>query len=73
MVGSNIKSGVSIFGVSGNVVSWDRPNTFTYWCVYDSYTYQRGSYFFKFKLVPDFDDVENKTNIITQLPFASTE
>ena len=55
------------------MVSWDRPNTFTYWCAYDSYKKQRTSYILYFVLVPDFDDVENKTNVITQLPFASTQ
>lgn len=73
LVGSNIKKGTSIFRVNGNVVPWDRPNTFTYWCRYTSYTSQGTTYFLNFYLYPSADDVSNQTNRITQLPFASTQ
>ena len=49
LVAANIKNGVSIFGVSGNMVSWDRPNSFTFHDNLDSHTAQRGTYFFTFK------------------------
>lgn len=63
MIESNIKSGVSIFGVSGNMVSWDRPNTFTFWENLDSYTSTSSSYFFDVKFYPSMDDAINKTNL----------
>ena len=65
LVSSNIKSGVSIFGVSGNMVSWDRPNTFNFHDNLDTYLKQGSGYFFTFKFYSNIDDAENKTNSIS--------
>lgn len=65
LVNSNIKSGVSIFGVSGNMVSWDRPNTFNFHDNLDTYLKRGSTYFFTFKFYSNMDDAENKTNSIS--------